>query len=66
MSATKSANKSSKSSGADMVKQDVVVAVLIADSFSVRFAPLTESKPKVIVFMFNISHTFFSKILASC
>ena len=50
-----------------MVKQeDVDVAVLIADSLSVRFAPLTESKPKVNVFMFNISHTFFSKILASC
>lgn len=51
MSATKSAIKSSKSSGADVVKQeDVVVAVLIADSFSVRFAPLTESKPKVMVY----------------
>ena len=63
MSATKSANKSAKASGADMVKQeDVVVAVLIADSFSVRFAPLTESKPKVIVFIINISHAFFFDI----
>ena len=49
MSATKSTIKSSKTSRADILKQEnTVVAVLIADSFSVRFAPLTESKPKVI------------------
>jgi len=67
MSAIKSANKSAKASGADMVKQeDVVVAVLIADSFSVRFAPLTESKPKVFVFIINISRAFFFDIFASC
>lgn len=35
-------------SGSEIVKQeDVTLAVLIADSFSIRFAPVTESKPKV-------------------
>ena len=36
-----------KAGGIEMIKQEeTVVAVLIADSFSVRFAPITESKPK--------------------
>jgi hypothetical protein len=35
-------------SGSEVLKQeDVVLAVLIADSFSIRFAPVTDSKPKV-------------------
>lgn len=46
-----SSNKNSKTgakSGSEVVKQeDVIVAVLIADSFSIRFAPVTDSKPKV-------------------
>ena len=29
-------------------QEDVIQAIVIADSFSVRFAPITESKPKVI------------------
>ena len=33
----------------EVVKQeDIVVAVLIADSFSIRFAPITHDKPKVV------------------
>lgn len=34
--------------GSEVVKQeDVIVAILIADSFSIRFAPVTDLKPKV-------------------
>lgn len=44
-----SAKSGASKAGLEMVKQeDVIVAVLIADSFSVRFAPITESKPKVM------------------
>lgn len=34
--------------GSEVVKQeDVTIAILIADSFSIRFAPVTDLKPKV-------------------
>ncbi len=48
MSSNKAAKSGSTKPGAEVVKQeDVTIAVLIADSFSTRFAPVTESKPKV-------------------
>ncbi len=40
---TKTAGKS----GQDVKQEDVIQAVVIADSFSTRFAPITETKPKV-------------------
>lgn len=43
--------KKNTKGGGEVVKQeDVTVAVLIADSFNVRFAPLTEKRPKVNTF----------------
>lgn len=49
MSTNKNAKSGSAKPGAEVVKQeDVIVAVLLADSFSIRFAPITDSKPNVI------------------
>lgn len=43
-------NKPASTKSNEVVKQeDVVVAVLVADSFNVRFAPVTETTPKVIL-----------------
>lgn len=46
---TKMASKSKgKQRGEDIEQEDVFQAVVIADSFNVRFAPITNEKPKVI------------------
>lgn len=51
MSTNKKSKTGAAKSGSEVVKQeDVIVAVLVADSFSIRFAPVTESKPKVLVY----------------
>jgi len=39
--------KSAKKSDVDVKQEDVIIAVLIADSFSTRFSPITIDKPKV-------------------
>ncbi|KAI9558918.1 hypothetical protein GHT06_015707 [Daphnia sinensis] len=40
--------------GSEVVKQeDVIVAILIADSFSIRFAPVTDLKPKALLPLVN-------------
>jgi len=42
-------NTKSKKSDVDVKQEDVIIAVLIADSFSMRFAPLTLDKPKALL-----------------
>lgn len=64
-----SSNKNSKTgakSGSEVVKQeDVIVAVLIADSFSIRFAPVTDCKPKVFFkILFLVQRLNFFKLYA--
>lgn len=36
-----------KQRGADIKQEDILQAVVIADTFNVRFAPITEKKPRV-------------------
>ena len=51
MSSNKTLKSGSSKPGTEVVKQeDVTIAVLVADSFSTRFAPVTASKPKVRFF----------------
>ncbi len=42
------------SSGADFKAEDVLQAVLLADSFQVKFRPLTAQRPKVLLPLLNI------------
>lgn len=42
-----------KQRGEDIQQEDVFQAVVIADSFNVRFAPITNEKPKVISSYFS-------------
>lgn len=42
------------SSGADFKADDVLQAVLLADSFQVKFRPLTAQRPKVLLPLLNI------------
>ena len=39
--------KDEKKSDVDVKQEDVMIAVLIADSFSMRFVPITIDRPKV-------------------
>jgi hypothetical protein len=39
-----------KGRGTDLKQEDVLQAVVIADSFNVRFAPITQKKPRVGIF----------------
>lgn len=48
-----------KQRGEDIQQEDVFQAVVIADSFNVRFAPITNEKPKVI------SNYFLTILLAA-
>lgn len=57
---TNMASKSrGKQRGEDIQQEDVFQAVVIADSFNVRFAPITNEKPKVI------SNYFLTTLLAA-
>ena len=40
----------------DLKQEDVLQAVLIADSFNTRFAPITNTKPRVTIL------TYFSEL----
>jgi len=46
MSATMSKKKSSKRE--EFKQEEVLQAVVLADSFNIRFAPLTHSRPRVM------------------
>ena len=51
----KKEKSASTSSNADFLKtEDVLQAVLLADSFQVKFRPLTQQKPKVLLPLLNI------------
>lgn len=45
--------KNTKKSDVDVKQEDIIIAVLIADSFSTRFAPITVDKPKVYIYCFS-------------
>ncbi|ESP01810.1 hypothetical protein LOTGIDRAFT_225095, partial [Lottia gigantea] len=48
-------NKSSgRASGEDLKQEDVLQAVVIADSFNVRFGPLTLKKPRALLPLVNV------------
>lgn len=47
-----------KSSGSDLKQEDVLQAVVLADSFDFRFSPITRSAPRVL--KLNFSYLIFS------
>lgn len=53
-----------KQRGEDIQQEDVFQAVVIADSFNVRFAPITNEKPKVkINDIYSLFHQSIHTIL---
>ncbi|CAG2240156.1 EIF2B5 [Mytilus edulis] len=43
-----------KQRGADIKQEDILQAVVIADTFNVRFAPITEKKPRTLLPVVNV------------
>ena len=46
------ASKSKKKGGEVFKQEDIIQAVVIADSFNVRFSPVTHAKPRVCIVIF--------------
>ena len=51
-------SRKGKQRGVDIKQEDVLQAVVIADTFNVRFAPITDKKPRVTMCSYATSSCY--------